>query len=172
MRFGFLLFLALLLGGCSTKMQPTSHTANILHPYTPKQTESYPYKLQTHNPITDALYEQYKKWYGTPYEYGGVTCNGVDCSSLVQQVYYDAFGIHVPRSTKLQARTGIKISKTKLREGDLLLFKTGYNTRHSGIYIEKGNFLHASSKHGVIISNIHNPYWKHTYWQSRRVLNY
>ena len=168
----FLCGLLLLLSGCSTKSSPNarrSYLAN-LNKIAQPQKEDPPYRLQSTNSIKEALYEEYKKWYGVKYCYGGSSKNGVDCSALVQIIYKDAFNLKVPRTTKEQAKAGYKISKSKIAEGDLVLFKTGWNTRHSGIYIEKGNFLHASSKHGVTISNLNNPYWKNKYWQTRRVL--
>jgi lipoprotein Spr/probable lipoprotein NlpC len=168
----FFFLLVVFLGGCATnesihiqKNYPISLSKIIV----PKN-EDFPYKLHNHTPIKDALYEEYKKWYGVKYCYGGNTVNGVDCSALVQSIYKDAFNLKIPRTTKYQAHSGYFIKKKDIQEGDLILFKTGYKTRHSAIYIEKGNFIHASSSHGVTISNLNNPYWRTKYWQARRVL--
>lgn len=119
---------------------------------------------------TKALYEEYNKWFGTKYKYGGESLSGVDCSSFIQQVYFNAFSLKVPRTTKAQAKTGYKITKTKLHAGDMIFFKTGWDVRHVGIIIENGKFIHTSTKRGVSMSSIHNPYWRSNYWQSRRVL--
>lgn len=161
----------LLFNGCSSKNQASTNYVK-LQPYTPPPKEDLPYKLHNLNPITITIYEEYKKWFNTPYKYGGTTCNGIDCSALVQIVFQEGFGVKIPRSTKQQAKTGYFIEKSAIKEGDLLLFKTGYRTRHSGVYLEAGNFLHTSTKHGVTISNLNNPYWRAKYWQARRVLNY
>ncbi len=166
-----LVIAALTFWGCSTKNHSASNYIN-LKPYTPTAIQEVPYKLQTANSITLTIYEQYQKWYSTPYLYGGNSCEGIDCSALVQTVYQDGFGLHIPRDTQHQAQTGYFVKKSSIQEGDLILFKTGYNSRHSGVYIERGNFLHTSTKHGVTISNLNNPYWKEKYWQARRVLNY
>jgi lipoprotein Spr len=40
-----------------------------------------------------------------------------------------------------------------------------------GIYIGKGQFIHASTSHGVTKSNLKSPYWSKHYWKSIRVLN-
>jgi len=85
-------------------------------------------------------------------------------------VYYDAFGLKLPRTTKKQALTGSSIAKNKLQAGDMILFKTGWNVRHIGIIITNGKFIHASTSRGVEISSVQNPYWKSKYWQSRRLL--
>jgi len=82
----------------------------------------------------------------------------------------DAFRVRVPRTTKEQAKSGYETSKDEIKAGDVVLFKTGWNSRHSGVYLERGNFMHTSKKHGVTISNLNNPYWKNNYWQTRRVL--
>ena len=156
MQFILLVFTLFLMSGCSTR--------GI------KKHKEPSYKLKSDSSIKSALYNEYQKWDKTPYRLGGNSFNGIDCSSLVQTIYRDALGVSVPRTTKNQAKVGYWIAKKKLKEGDLLLFKTGYNIRHSGIYLENGNFINASTKYGVTISNIHNPYWKSKYSQSRRVL--
>lgn len=119
---------------------------------------------------TRILYEEYKKWDGTPYKLGGISLNGVDCSSFIQQIYYNAFGLRIPRTTTKQLKIGHTIKKEDLRIGDMIFFKTGWNVNHVGIIIEDGSFVHASTSQGVMISSIHNPYWKNNYFQSRRIL--
>jgi len=167
--FSLLFTLLLVMSGCSTK-GVHAYKATLKPLKKPIKKEPVSYTLKNTDAITLSLYDEYLKWSGTPYRLGGNTFTGVDCSSLVQQIYRDAFGIRVPRTTKNQAKVGYKIERNSLKEGDLLLFKTGYNIRHSGIYLERGNFINASTSHGVIISNINNPYWRSKYWQSRRVL--
>jgi lipoprotein Spr/probable lipoprotein NlpC len=172
MHFSILVLLSLIfLSGCSSRAIPPIKHQKILKPNTNfVQIKNPSYRLQNKNAITQALYTQYKKWDGTPYCYGGTSKNGIDCSSLVQHIYYDAFALKVPRTTKEQAKIGYRVPRNKTREGDLLLFKTGYNMRHSGIYLEFGNFINTSTKHGVSISNLNNPYWRSKYWQTRRIL--
>ncbi len=173
MRLLFLFVSLLLLSGCSSRGKGAYQRPHkvTLHPYAkPPKEETPSYHLQNKNSITLALYDEYKKWKGTPYLYGGNSLSGVDCSALVQSVYVDAFGVRVPRTVKEQAKRGYYVAKNEIREGDLVCFKTGWSTLHSGIYLEKGNFMHASSKHGVTISNLNNPYWREKYWQTRRIL--
>lgn len=172
MKLIFLILLALIFfSGCATKIKPQiKYKKNLKPNINFTRTKSPSYKLKHKNAITEALYHEYKKWRGSPYCYGGTSKNGIDCSSLVQQIYYDAFGLRVPRTTKEQAKIGYRVSRYKSREGDLLLFRTGYDTRHSGIYLEFGNFINSSTKYGVTISSLNNPYWKSKYWQTRRVL--
>ena len=185
-----ILLFALTLLGCSTRGNP-AYTKNMQHKhytkkpaYKKKQSskkrytktrkskdkKSYYKKKVYKTSVQKALYIEYKKWYRTNYQYGGDDLNGVDCSAFVQAVYRDAFGIHLPRTTKYQANSGRRVDRRYAKVGDLVLFKTGYNTRHAGIIIEKGKFMHASTSRGVTISELNNPYYKRRYWQIRRVL--
>lgn len=120
--------------------------------------------------VSKALHKEYDKWCDTPYQYGGQTLKGTDCSSLVQQVYQDAFGITLPRTSLEQASIGYEVPKGTCKEGDLVFFKVDAKTRHSGIMIDKRNFIHASTSKGVMISKLNDPYWKSKYLQARRVL--
>jgi len=149
----------LLLTGCSTKGNPSY-----------KKQKNITYIKKSNNYVRNALYKEFKKWDSTQYKFGGENFNGVDCSSLIQTIYRDAFSIQLPRTTKEQVKKGYKVARKNLRDGDLVFFKTGYNTRHTGIIIENYKFIHASQKHGVTISSLYNPYWREKYWQARRLL--
>ncbi len=176
LRLALVVSILLILSGCSTKkLRQHSKPTKTSQTKKAKAQPTYKHSTKEYRPkkqnwITIALYHEYKKWYRTPYKYGGLSKNGLDCSSLIQQVYRDAFGISLPRTTKEQVKKGYLISKNSTKEGDLVFFKTGYNTRHAGIIIEKGKFMHTSQKNGVSISSLSNPYWKSRYWQSRRIL--
>jgi lipoprotein Spr/probable lipoprotein NlpC len=166
LSFTLILFL---LSACSTRGVKTYQYK--------KTTQLKKYNLQNKTQVPKnikkrsyALYQEYVKWRNTPYEYGGDSKSGVDCSSFIQQAYYGAFKLAVPRTTRQQARTGYQISKNRLQVGDMVFFKTNYNKRHVGIVIEDGKFVHSSSKKGVTISKLGNKYWQNRYWQSRRVL--
>lgn len=111
----------------------------------------------------------YQKWAGTPYQLGGTTHSGMDCSGLVYMVFVEEFGTYLPRTTEAQVALGKRINKSQLRAGDLVFFKTGYRSRHVGIYLSNNQFLHASTSKGVIISDLNNPYWADAYWQARRI---
>lgn len=117
------------------------------------------------------LSEHQQEWQGTRYRIGGNSKNGVDCSGFMQITFRDLFGIDLPRMTVDQAKEGTKISKSELRTGDLVFFNTGRgpNGKHVGVYVKNGQFLHASTKGGVIYSDMDSPYWTKTFWQARRL---
>ncbi|MEE8402696.1 MAG: NlpC/P60 family protein, partial [Candidatus Hydrothermarchaeaceae archaeon] len=106
----------------------------------------------------------------TPHRMGGTTRRGIDCSGLVMVINQKLFGIHLPRTTKAQVKEGVSISRNKLRAGDLIFFRPPGYKRHVGIYLGRGEFLHASSSNGVMISNLNDRYWRRSYWMVRRIL--
>lgn len=114
------------------------------------------------------LKSHYNEWRGVKYSIGGMSKKGVDCSGFVQLAFKEKLHKNIPRSTELMSTTGKQISSKNLRPGDLVFFKTGWKVRHVGIYMGKGEFIHASSSRGVIKSKLNNPYWSDAYWMSRR----
>ena len=120
--------------------------------------------------VSDALDGHYKEWRGVPYRNSGMNKGGIDCSGFVYKTYAALFGIVLPRTTEKQAESGIKIGRTELRKGDLVLFKTGWLNRHIGIYMDNEKFMHASSSKGVMLSGMDDYYWKDRFWQARRII--
>ena len=163
-KLSIIVMLLLILTGCSKAPTYPSH-------YVKPQQTSKQSKPVSKDPVINSLHAEYKKWHHTPYKYGGVCLDGVDCSGLVKVIYKNAFGVDIPRTTKDQVKIGKKIKYAQIRPGDLIFFKTGYNKRHVGIYFGDNTFLHTSKKYGVIISSINNPYWREKYWMCRRVLS-
>jgi len=119
--------------------------------------------------VKQILNQQYIDWRHVQYRMGGVSKNGIDCSGLVYQIYRTKLGFDMPRSTEYQSKVGRSIQQNQLRAGDLVFFKTGIFTRHVGMYIDEGNFLHVSSSNGVMISSLEEPYWTSAYWKARRI---
>lgn len=117
------------------------------------------------------LTRHFKRWHGVPYRNGGMSKSGVDCSGFVYQTYVSQFGIILPRTTDEQSKSGRKISGSELRSGDLIFFKTGWFKRHIGIYLHDRQFIHVSSKRGVMRSSLDDYYWKDRFWQARRIFN-
>jgi len=113
----------------------------------------------------------YKEWKGVKYKFGGNSKSGIDCSAFIQKAYKKTHNIKIPRTTLLQSRKGKRIRKSQLQLGDLVFFKTGKNSRHVGIYMENGKFMHASTKKGVTISKLDNKYFNKHYWKSQRILD-
>ncbi len=119
--------------------------------------------------VHSRLLQQYREWRNTPYRMGGMSKRGVDCSGFVYLTYREKFGYTLPRTTELQIEKGREVSRSNLRPGDLLFFKTGWLSRHVGIYLGEQRFIHASSSRGVITSGLAEDYWNNHYWTARRI---
>ncbi len=104
------------------------------------------------------LFALIDEWFGTPYRLGGESKKGIDCSAFVQVLYTSIFGITVPRTAREQYKATRKISRTEIKEGDLVFFNTRGGVSHVGIYLQNNKFVHASSG-GVTISDLYDDYW-------------
>ena len=126
-------------------------------------------RLTDSSHVKSVLYSQFYDWQGVRYKRGGLSQHGIDCSGFVHLTFKSKLGLHLPRTTGMQSRLGKEVRRDDLKAGDLIFFKTGLNSNHVGIYLEKNKFLHASQKKGVTISRLDNVYWKSNYWKSVRI---
>ena len=154
-------FCAMLLTACSSAPYYGSKNSSI------KVAEKRVDLGDTHK-IKQVLNQQYKDWRHVQHRMGGVSKKGIDCSGLVYQTYRAKLGFDMPRSTEYQSKVGRSIQQDQLRAGDMVFFRTGIFTRHVGMYIDKGNFLHVSKSKGVMMSSLEDPYWRSTYWKAQR----
>ncbi len=107
-----------------------------------------------------ALMREVASWAGTPYRYGGSSRSGADCSGFAWSVYRSVYGKNLPRTTEAMARETRRIRKHRLREGDLVFFRTsGRRLSHVGIYLGNGHFAHLSSSRGFIINELDERYY-------------
>ena len=120
--------------------------------------------------VKSKIMDQYADWKGVRYRLGGDSKRGIDCSAFVQRTFREQFGMDLPRSTYEQEDLGKKIQRTKLRVGDLVLFRAGSTGRHVGIYLGNDQFVHASTSSGVMISKLTDNYWNKRDREARRVL--
>jgi len=108
---------------------------------------------------------------GTPYRYGGMSREGIDCSGLTAEVYGSAVNLKLPRSTREQYDAGAEVERDSLQFGDLVFFNTtGRSPSHVGIYIEDDLFAHASVSYGVTISSLGSTYYRKRYVGAKRVV--
>ncbi|MFT7032934.1 MAG: putative lipoprotein NlpC [Cyclobacteriaceae bacterium] len=119
-----------------------------------------------------------KTYMGTPYRYGGTSGKGIDCSGLMLRSFEKA-NYKLPRTAIEQSKFGKKVSKKRIKPGDIVFFKFKAKGKkswyHSGLVTsvinDKPKFIHASSSRGVVESDLTKDY----YWKSikgfRRVIN-
>ncbi|HEY9517344.1 MAG TPA: C40 family peptidase [Gemmatimonadaceae bacterium] len=103
--------------------------------------------------LRDSIVALARAQVGKRYVLGGETpSRGFDCSGLVQYVTA-ALHIDLPRTARLQARTGdaIPADTSRLLPGDVLTFGRGKSASHVGIYVGDGRFVHASTSAGRVI---------------------
>lgn len=97
-----------------------------------------------------------RRWTGAHYLWGGVTPNGVDCSGLVQSVYW-IHGVALPRDSDMQAEVGEKVtvpsSWSGLRPGDLLFFAERRRVNHVALSLGGSHIIHASASNGGVEVN-------------------
>lgn len=102
-----------------------------------------------------------KSLLGTPYKYGGASPKGFDCSGLVYYTH-GKFGIRTPRTSAQQHKHAKTIKLSELHSGDLVFFTLNKkNVSHVGIYIGRGQFIHApKSGKRVAINNLNDDFWR------------
>ena len=94
---------------------------------------------------------------GTPYQWGGVTPWGVDCSGLVQTTFL-ARGIRLPRDATDQAEQGDAVDPGEVRPGDLLFFADhGSRITHVAIAGEGDTLVHSTLACGGLVREPWSP---------------
>lgn len=118
----------------------------------------------------EKLYQFINDWYGVKYKYGGKDKAGVDCSGLTAALYLAVYKKTISSNTKDLVGEVKKIKESDLNEGDLVFFNTnGKSISHVGVYLQNHKFVHASTKKGVMISDMNELYFKQTYVMSGKV---
>ena len=142
------LLAGLLLSGCA----PVGNISGQHQTYSPSSYSLSPQRRQLMKVAHQSL--------GARYTWGGKTPReGFDCSGLMQHTYKKA-GIRIPRTAAQQRDASRRISRSQLRPGDMIFFKTGRRSNHVGIYTGNGEFIHAStSSKRVKKVKLNTPYW-------------
>ncbi len=80
---------------------------------------------------------------GAPYQWGGKSFIGIDCSGLVQ-ITLESSGIKIPRNTddQLNFKSDKVITTSKIQKGSLIFWKG-----HVAIAIKKNMILHSNAFH-------------------------
>ena len=165
---------------CSKPLYPDSSFQNISNQAEKKELRTFMEAgtervLNTHNTSADKIINTARKYLGVPHCMGGTTMKCIDCSGLLFAVF-GRYGIQLPHNSEEQARYGeIIAGMNELKKGDLVFFVRSYETHyfitHSGIYLGNNEFIHTSSKNGVTITSLNDPWWKEKFIFGTRVFN-
>jgi lipoprotein Spr len=109
-------------------------------------------------------------WYGVPYKYGAADKHGIDCSHLTCKILGDVYNKKVAGTAGDMEKMSEHIKENKLKEGDLVFFKIeSAKVSHVGVYLANNHFIHASSRRGVMISDLNEAYFKKYYYSAGRI---
>ena len=105
------------------------------------------------------LYQFIDEWIGTKYQYGGLSKNGIDCSGFTYLLYKEVYDKTIPRNTSEQVDIIKRKYEGQLKEGDLVFFN--YDKKkfsHVGVFLQNGYYVHASTRKGVMVQKLKDPY--------------
>jgi cell wall-associated NlpC family hydrolase len=115
-----------------------------------------------------------QRYLGTRYKRGGTGGDGFDCSGFARSIYRKHFGVDLPHNAQSQFQLPMfaKLNEKALKTGDLVFFaSTAQKKRinHVGIYLDDGQFIHAESKRGIVISSIDEEHWRNRLVSAKRL---
>ena len=104
----------------------------------------YPGWIREAHLCGDSPVELARTYLGAPYEWGGMSAAGIDCSGLVHMAYRLA-GRTVPRDASQQDEAGVPVPEPE--PGDLAIY--GDPVDHVAFWLGGGRILHSTGRDGL-----------------------
>jgi cell wall-associated NlpC family hydrolase len=105
------------------------------------------------------------QYLGVPYQWGGSSPSGFDCSGFTMYVYAQV-GVSLPHYTGSQWSMGSAVSRSDLQPGDLVFFN---GLGHVGLYIGGNQFIHAPHTGDFVKISTISGWYAQTYMGARRI---
>jgi cell wall-associated NlpC family hydrolase len=163
-RFILYIFLDFLLlvfiSGCQSAIRFSNNynvrkevPANTFYKSSNDNSDKHNYRFEPED--NNSIIQSAEYWIGTPYQYGGDSKSGVDCSAFVQNVY-SSVGINLPRTAQQQYNYILRINEEDLKPGDLIFFGKNNDVTHVAIYLGNNTIIHSSSSKGVVKQDLNS----------------
>jgi len=177
----FLCTLSFFMISCGSSKNVSGAYQKTASTITPKQVEKVNANLNdniTAEEVTvaDKIIWTAVTYKGVPYRFGGMTKKGMDCSGLIFTSFKQR-DMPIARSSREMYRQGKRIALREVQRGDLLFFKTRGRRgpiNHVGLVTSVNNgdvrFIHSTTSKGVIVTSLHENYWKRAFIEAKRVL--
>ena len=158
------------------EISPAKQINNALASIEKANTNAAIEKAIMHDRKIDGLLAEADSYLGTPYRYGGMTRNGIDCSAFVLSVFGTSMGMNLPRVAASQAQQGERVTRDEIQKGDLVFFSHGSRISHVGIVHSVSpegdiKFIHAATSRGVMVSSLTDSYWGPRFRFAKRIIN-
>lgn len=165
------IFSFLMISCGSSKNVRNYSTSKTLH--TQEKAEN---KTKEEVTVADKIVWTAVSYKGIPYRFGGTTEQGMDCSGLIYTSFQQR-DVPIARTSREMYAQGTSIPLRKVQRGDLLFFITARKrgkVNHVGLVTSVSNgdirFIHSTSSQGVIVTSLHEDYWKRAFIEAKRVL--
>lgn len=168
-----ILFILVLLSSCGSKKSKTYSKKTTRS----TKTTSAPSKKETKaTGKASTVIDEARHYFGTKYRYGGTDKKGIDCSGLMCAAY-SSIGVQLPRTSSEQSHVGKRVYIGELQPGDLVFFGDSPNSKKithvgliSSVSTNSIQFIHASTRAGVVESELLSNWYKPRYIKAVRPL--
>ncbi|AND42279.1 LysM peptidoglycan-binding domain-containing protein [Cytobacillus oceanisediminis] len=115
--------------------------------------------VKEENSASSSVLAEAQKHVGVPYQWGGQTPSGFDCSGFIYYVLKQTGSKMGRYSSEGYYSRSFYVNTPQ--PGDLVFFENTYKKgiSHLGFYVGNNKFIHAGSS-GVEVSSLDNSYWK------------